>query len=185
MTDVTILLENWRQGDAGALERLTPLVYSELRRLAANRLRMERGGHTLQPTALIHEAYLRLVAQDKADAWQSRGQFFALASHLMRQILVDHARKRNAAKRGGEAAIVPLAEELAAGCVAPSRMEALDEALRELEKFDARKSKVMELKYFGGLDNQEVAAALQVSVPTVVRDCRMAEAWLYRYMTGD
>src|SRR5437667_6912244 len=155
--EVTSLLTQWAKGDRQALDDLTPLVYKELRQLAASNLRKERQGHTLQPTALVHEAYLRLVDQ-KNPSWQNRSHFFGVAARLMRQILVDHARRRNAGKRAGLTV-------------------SLDEAA--LEKFDARKCKAVELRYFGGLSIDEIARSLEVSAVTVRRDLRMAEAWLY------
>jgi len=177
--DVTQLLVEWASGDQQALDKLTPLVYRELRQLAASHLRKERHADTLQPTALVHEAYLRLVYQGRKN-WQNRSHFFAVASQLMRQILVDHARRRQAGKRAGLK--VSLVE---AGSFAPERsrdLVALDNALKELEQLDSRKCKVVELRYFGGLSMDEIAQTLDVSLATVRRDLRMAEAWLRHQM---
>ena len=177
--DVTQLLVEWASGDQQALDKLTPLVYRELRQLAARHLRKERDAHTLQPTALVNEAYLRLVDQSRKN-WQNRSHFFAVASQLMRQILVDHARRRQAGKRAGLK--VSLVE---AGSFAPERsrdLVALDNALKGLEQLDSRKCKVVELRYFGGLSMDEIAQTLDVSPITVRRDLRMAEAWLRHQM---
>jgi RNA polymerase sigma factor (TIGR02999 family) len=178
--DVTALLMEWQHGDAVALERLMPVVYGELQRLAASYLRGERLGHTLQPTALIHEAYLRLVSQ-KTPHFRNRSHFYGVAAHLMRQILVDSARSRNAQKRGtGER--VNLDDVVASSPERPHDIVALDEALSELAKVDDRKCRVIEMRYFGGLTNEEIAEAVGVSVPTVVRDTRFAEAWLRQHL---
>ena len=179
---VTKLLNDWKNGDPEALNRLTPLVYQELRRLADSYLRNERAAQTLQPTALVHDLYLRLVGGELPD-WQSRAHFFGIAAHRMRQILVEHARSRHASKRGGGAEPVTFDEMV---CFAPQRgsdIIALDEALNDLATFDERKCKVIELRYFAGLSMEEVAAALGISVATVGREQRLAEAWLKRYMT--
>jgi RNA polymerase sigma factor (TIGR02999 family) len=176
------LLRRWSDGDSSALDEITPIVYRELRLLADGYLRHERAGHTLQPTELIHEAYLRLV--DQKQKFESRRQFYGVAAHLMRMILVDHARARNRVKRGGGAERVALED---ANLFAPERGEdllAIDEALERLAAFDERKSRAIELRFFGGMSLEEVAAALDVSVPTVVRELRMAEAWLYRELAG-
>ena len=174
--EVTSLLAQWAKGDSQALDDLTPLVYKELRQLAAANLRKERQGHTLQPTALVHEAYLRLVDQ-KTPSWQNRSHFFGMAARLMRQILVDHARRRNAGKRAG--LTVSLDEAVSFQQERNGDIVALDFGLCALEKFDARKCKAVELHYFGGLSIDEIARALEVSPVTVRRDLRMAEAWLY------
>lgn len=179
--DVTRLLADWANGDEGALDKLTPVVYRELRRLAASYLRRERQGHTLQPTALVHEAYIRLVNQ-KNPTWQNRSHFFGVAARMMRQILVDHARRRHAGKRAG--ANVPL-ETARFQLESTGKLIALDAGLTALENIDARKSRAIELRYFGGLSMEEVAQALNVSVVTVRRDLRMAEAWLQREMRGE
>lgn len=190
--DVSGLLRAWRAGEHGALDRLIPLVYQELRSLAAGYLRRERQDHTLEPTAVLHEAYLRLV--DKTHPrWEGRVHFFAVAAQVMRRVLVDHARARQAAKRGGEAVKVPLEEGqtgLAAGpylMVGPDPMAgpdpvllALDEALDRLARLDPRKSQAIELRYFGGLTHDEVARLLGVSTATARLDSRLARAWLSR-----
>ena len=179
--DITDLLLAWRNGDAEALERLTPLVYDELRRLAARYLQRERAGHTLQATALVNEAYLQLIAAPHAD-WQNRAHFIGIAARLMRQILVDHARTRLAEKRGQGAAAVPLDEAVAVPQTQPPDVIALDDALRDLAKFDERKSRIIELRYFGGLSMEEIAEVTGLSVATLRRDLRMAEAWLGRQL---
>jgi RNA polymerase sigma factor (TIGR02999 family) len=176
---VTRLLVEWKRGNKEALDLLTPLVYHELRRLADHYLRDERAAATLQPTALVHEAYLRLVSQGLPD-WESRSHFFGVAANLMRQILVDHARKRNSAKRGSGAEKLSIEQAVS---FAPSRgrdIEALDDALTALAQIDPRKAKVIELRFFGGFSVEETAQALDVSVATVGREQRMAEAWLHR-----
>jgi len=184
-SQVTRLLLDLKNGDPEAVDRLMPIVYEELRRLAAHYLRDERAALTLQPTALVHEAYVRLVAQQMPD-WESRSHFFGVAAHLMRQILVDHARKRRSQKRGGGQAPAALDNVVA---FAPSKSDdlvALDEALTALAAVDARKSKVIELRFFGGLSVEETARALNVSVGTIGREQRMAEAWLHRELSrGD
>ena len=173
--EVTALLERWRSGEAGLLPKIVPLVYADLRRLAARSLRGERPDHTLQPTALVHEAYLRL-AGSRPPALESRDHFLCMSARLMRQILVDHSRRAGAAKRGGDAARVGLDEvEVAAPSV---DLVALDLALDELEARDSRKAQVIELRFFGGFDVREVARLLDISVPTVVADTRFARAWL-------
>jgi RNA polymerase sigma factor (TIGR02999 family) len=177
---VTLLLQRWNAGDESALRDLTPLVYDELRRLADGYLRRERPDHTLQPTALIHEAYLRLIDQNQS--FDSRKHFYGVAAHLMRMILVDHARSRRAGKRGG-------GEKVALDGVnlfSPERhidLLALDEALDRLAKFDERKSRAIELRYFGGLGVEESAEALEISVATMRRELRFAENWLFRQIT--
>lgn len=175
---ITRLLAEWRAGDAQALERLTPIVYHELHRLAAAYLRRERADHTLQPTALIHEAYVRLVDQH-VPAINSRGHFFGLAAHLMRQILVDFARARNAAKRGSGNK-VDLDEAKHLSVAQSDEVLALHEALDRLAAFDARKAQVVELRYFGGFTRDEVAETLGLTLATVKRDLALAEAWLRR-----
>ena len=181
--EVTRLLHDWRDGDRAALEQLTPLVYDELRRLAAHYLRGERTDHTLQGTALVHEAFIRLVGQSDL-ALQSRAHFFGIAARLMRQILVDHARRHGAAKRGGGERDLSIEE---AAVFSPQRaadLVALDEALRELSEFDARKSRIIELRYFGGLSIEEIGEAEGIAVATVRRQMRTAEAWLHREMSS-
>ena len=177
--DVTRLLAEWARGNRQALDHLTPMVYRELRQLAASCLRKERQGHTLQPTALIHEAYLRLVEQKNPD-WQSRSHFFGVAARLMRQILVDHASKRHAGKRAGQR--LSLEEAVSFQHERCEALVALDNGLNALEKLDPRKCKAIELRYFGGLSMDEIARALEVSPVTVRRDLRLAEAWLHHEM---
>lgn len=179
--DVTRLLAEWARGDARALDELTPLVYRELRQIASAYLRKERQPHTLQPTALVNETYLRLVGQAQTD-WESRGHFYGVAARLMRQILVDHARRRKSGKRNG--LHVPLDEAIRFQSQPSSRLLALDSGLTALERFDPRKCRVVELRYFGGLSMEEIATAMAVSPGTVRRDLRIAEAWLHKEMEG-
>jgi RNA polymerase sigma factor (TIGR02999 family) len=179
-TEVSQLLDAWRGGDAAALERLLPLVYDELHALARRQMRGERPDHTLQTTALIHEAYLRLCGADVA--WEGRVHFLAVAAQTMRRILVDHARARSRTKRGGGAAPVTLDDALAAAPDRPDDLLALDEALGRLSALDERKGRAVELHYFGGLTYDETAAALGVSPATIDRELRLAKAWLYREM---
>jgi RNA polymerase sigma factor (TIGR02999 family) len=179
---VTLLLLDVKKGNPGALDRLVPVVYAELHRLAARYLRDEHAAATLQPTALVHEAYMRLVAQDLPD-WECRSHFFGVAAHLMRQILVDHARRHRSRKRGGGAAPVTLNEAFALAQVKSSNILALDDALTALAAVDERKCRVIELRYFGGLTVQETATALGVSIGTIGREQRLAEAWLHRELT--
>ena len=180
---VTGLLQAWSAGNPDAQEELLPLVYKELRRRAAGHLRRDRRGHTLQPTALVHEAYLRLVGQREVD-WQSRAHFFALASRMMRRILVDHARARAAAKRPDGALRVTLDGELASVDPRGCDLLMLDQALSELADLDQRQESIVELCYFGGLTEVEVAGALSISRSTVARELRSAKAWLFRRMTS-
>lgn len=181
--EVTQLLLDWRNGDQGALEKLTALVYDELRWMAARYLRRERSDHTLQATALVNEVYLQLIGQPNAD-WRDRAHFFGIAARLMRQILVDHARAHAAAKRGGGEDALPLNEAIRAPeKTAPDVIaldDALDDALKDLAKHDERKSRIIELRYFGGLSMEEIAEVTGLSVATIRRDLRMAEAWLGR-----
>jgi len=177
--DVTRLLVEWANGHKEALDDLTPLVYKELRRLAASHLRRERNSHTLQPTALVHEAYLRLVDQ-KNPNWQNRSHFFGVASQLMRRILVDHARKRQAAKRAVQS--VSLEGAVSFQKERSGELLTLDASLTALEKLDPRKGRAVELRYFGGLSMEEIAQILDVSAVTVRRDLKMAKAWLSREM---
>jgi len=177
--EVTQLLAAWAKGNQRALDDLTPLVYKELRRLAASCLRKEHRSHTLQPTALVHEAYLRLVNQ-KTPNWQSRSHFYGVAARLMRQILVDYARHRQAGKRIN--ANAPLEQAVSFEDKRSGSLMALDSSLKALEKVDPRKCRAIELRYFGGLSTAEIAHALDVSQVTVRRDLRMAEAWLHREM---
>jgi RNA polymerase sigma factor (TIGR02999 family) len=180
--EVTELLEAWQHGDAGARERLLPLVYDELRRVARARLRRERPDHTLQATALVHEAYLRLIGPGEATP-RNRVQLFGMAARLMREILVDYARRKAALKRGGPATKVSL-DGVAAPEVAIVDILALDEALSELSARDARLCQVVELKFFAGLTIDETATALQVSVATVERDWTVARAWLHQWLAS-
>jgi RNA polymerase sigma factor (TIGR02999 family) len=179
MDDVTALLAKWRRGDKSALDALVPLVYEELRRVAHARLRGERPGHQLQTTALVHEAYLRLIDVDRMVV-DSRTHFFALAARLMRQVLVDSARRERADKRGGGATMLTLDQVRSAG-VSPNVVDvlALDAALDDLAALDERLCRVVELKYFAGLTIDEAAAALNVAAATVERDWAVAKAWLY------
>jgi RNA polymerase sigma-70 factor (ECF subfamily) len=180
--NVTQLLRDWSHGDQAALSQLMPVVYEELRRLGASWLRRERPGHTLEPTALIHEAYLRLIDQDHPE-WESRTHFFGIASRLMRQILVQHARRRATAKRGGEQQKVSLDEVLVYSPERASQLVALDEALSGLAAMDERKCRIVEMRHFGGLTSEEIAQELDISVATVGREVRIAEAWLNREMS--
>ena len=183
--EVTRLLLDWRNGDEGALERLTPLVYAELRRLARRYMRGEREGHTLDGTALVHEAYLRLAGGGGPE-WQNRAHFFGVAARLMRQILVEHARRHHADKRGGGERAVPLEESAIFTPARAAGLVALDEALQALARLDPRKSRIVELRYFGGLQIEEIGEVERLSVATVRRQMRMAEAWLHREMSqGD
>jgi RNA polymerase sigma factor (TIGR02999 family) len=177
--EVTLLLAEWAKGNRKALDELSPLVYRELRQLAASYLRKERLGHTLQPTALVHEAYLRLVHQSCPN-WQNRSHFYGVAARLMRQILVDHARRKGAGKRAGIR--IPLDQAVSFQPGRSRDLIALDAGLTALEKTDPRKCKAVELHYFGGLSTEEIAQALEVSAMTVRRDLRMAEAWLHQEM---
>jgi RNA polymerase sigma-70 factor (ECF subfamily) len=176
--DVTSLLKKLADGNQEAAGELIPIVYRELHRLAVSHLRRERRDHTLQPTALVHEAYMRLVVQRKAD-WQGRAHFFAVASNLMRRILVDYARRQLRAKRGGRQTKLSLDEVVLLSPECPDIMLALDECLTRLEKLDARQSRIVELRYFGGLTVDEAAAILGVSPTTVRREWTSAKAYLY------
>jgi RNA polymerase sigma factor (TIGR02999 family) len=177
--EVTQILHDWSGGDANAPERLMPFVYDELRRLARILLARERVGHTLQPTALVNEAYLRLVDQTRVN-WQNRSHFYGIAASMMRRVLIDHARAHTTGKRGGSAIRLSLddvqipIEERAAGLLA------LDEALARLTLMDERKSRIVELRFFGGLSDEEIAEVLGISVRTVLRDWKTAKLWLYR-----
>lgn len=175
--DVTGLLADWSRGDRRALGVLLPLVYAELRRIAARQLRRERDGHTLQPTALVHEAYLRLVAQRTVD-WQGRAHFYGVAAQVMRRILVDHARRQAATKRGNDAQRVPLDEAAETAAVDQIPVLLLDHALGRLEKLDPGLARIVELRAFGGLTIDEAAHVLDVSPTTAKRDWRTAKAWL-------
>ena len=177
--EVTRLLLRLTEGESTALEDLLPLVYAELRRLAASYLRRERVGHTLQPTALVHEAYLRLIDQTQV-RWQNRAHFFGVAAQMMRRILVDYARSQQAEKRGGEFQKISLDERIdVSGQDSDLDLVALDDALNRLAEIDPQKSKIVEMRFFGGLSVEETAEVLGVSVPTVKRHWRLAKAWLY------
>lgn len=180
--EITPLLLRWSQGDEVALSLLLPVVYQELHRLAQSYLRRERSDHTLQPTALINEAYLRLVKQD-APEWQSRSHFFGVAARLMRQILVEHARAHAAEKRGGDIAELPLDEAWQYSNEKAAELVALDDALIVLAKFDERKVRIVELRYFGGMSLEETATALGLSIATINNETRLARAWLHRELS--
>lgn len=179
---VTDLLVRWRQGDSAAREALVPLVYDELRRIARRCLSGQRSDHTLQPTALVHEAYLRLVRQESVP-WQDRSHFFAVAAQMMRQILVDHARRRRAAKRGGGAMTVVLDLEAPSTKGAVIDLIALDDAMRRLASLDARQCQIVELRFFGGLSIEETAQMMEVSPATAKREWATARVWLHRVMS--
>src|SRR5690349_24264149 len=178
-SELTNLLDNWKRGDPDALEKLTPLIYDELRRIAHRYARRERNDHTLQTTALINEAYVRLAGGQSPD-WQNRQHFFAVTAQVMRHILLDHARRRRALKHGGDGQQVSPSEAEAMTHERPAALIALDDALEALAALDGRKSQVVQLRYFGGLSLEETAAALGVSLMTVRRDWRAAKAWLYK-----
>jgi len=182
--EVTALLRAWAAGQPGAADRLVPVIYQQLRRRAAAYLRVERHNHTLQPTALVHEAYLRLLDQQDV-AWQNRAQFFGVASQMMRRILVDHARRRNMYKRSGQWLRVSLDGDLPPGAAPDFDVLALDELLIRLAAFDPRKSRVVEMRYFGGLSVEETAGVLDVAPRTVEREWRAARAWLYSQLTRE
>ncbi|HKH74026.1 MAG TPA: sigma-70 family RNA polymerase sigma factor [Vicinamibacterales bacterium] len=179
---VSRLLKAWGRGDLHARDDLVPVVYGELQRRAGAYLRRERPDHTLQPTALVHEAFMRLMGQDRV-AWQNRAHFFAMAAQMMRRILIDHARERQAAKRLGAGMKVMLDDRI--GAVQPRECEliALDQALVELTRLDPRQGQIVELRYFGGLSEQEVGEVLSISRATVSREWQTARAWLYRRIT--
>ena len=179
---ITRLLVDWEKGDQAAMEKLMPLVYSELRRLATNYLRRERAGHTLQPTALVNEAYLKLVDQRNA-RWQNRAHFFGIAAQLMRRILVDHARQRQAVKRGGQDQ-QRLSITSAETVIKQPQIDllALNEAMNELAQLDPQQSRIVELKFFGGLSIEEIAEVLSIGHATVERDWKMARAWLRKQL---
>jgi RNA polymerase sigma factor (TIGR02999 family) len=183
--DVTGLLVDWNNGDQQALERLTPLIYDELHGLAAHYLRRERRDHTLQATALVHEAFVRLIDQRRVQ-WRNTVHFKALAAQMMRRVLVDHARSHRYQKRGGGARKLSLDElgEISAGRQQPDVVE-VHEALDELTAMDPELGRIVELRFFGGLTSDEIAEAVGVSIPTVTRRWRMARAWLYRHLGGE
>ncbi|MEE4163004.1 MAG: ECF-type sigma factor [Woeseiaceae bacterium] len=180
-SDVTQLLNRWTDGDDAALEQVTPLVYDELKRIANGVFARESNGHTLQPTALVHEAYAKLVDVDVT--WQDRAHFYALAARMMRRLLVNHAKARNAGKRGGGALRVTLYEDAVGMHDADEDVIALDAALAELASFDERKARVLEAHYFGGLTQPETAAVLGISESTVRREERVAKAWLRKRLS--
>ena len=181
--EITQLLAKWSDGNQAALDELYPLVYEELHRLARRYMSRERKGHTLQTTALINEAYVRLVDQRNVQ-WANRSHFFAISAQIMRRILIDHARRHAYAKRGGGARQVSLDETAAVIQDNLSEFLRLDEALTSLAQLDPRRSQVVELRYFGGLNNEEIADVLKISENTVIRDWNMARAWLYRQLSG-
>ncbi|HEX8288633.1 MAG TPA: sigma-70 family RNA polymerase sigma factor [Pyrinomonadaceae bacterium] len=177
--EITRLLLDWGNGNKAALDELMPIVYDELRRLAKHYMRGQRAGHTLQTTALVNEAYLRLIDSSRVN-WQNRTHFFAISAQMMRRILVDFARIRNSQKRGGENVKVTFDEQIEVPVENETNLIALDEALENLAKLNLRQSQIVELRYFGGLSEEEIAAALKISVRTVRRDWSVARAWLYR-----
>lgn len=181
---VTQLLCDWRSGDEQALEKLIPLIQPELQRLAHHYMSRERAGHTLQTTALVDDAYLRL-ADNSHPEWQNRAHFFAAAAQLMRRIMVDHARRRQAQKRGGGAVMVALDEATAASESRAAELLELDEAMEKLAIFDRRKADVVEMRYFGGLTMEEIAEVLKIHVNTVTRDWTAARAWLFATLSGE
>lgn len=181
--EFTILLQRWSEGDEAALGTLTPIVYDELRRLARSHFARERGGNTLQPTELVSEAYLKLVGQ-KPNQWQGRAHFYGIASRVMRQILIERARSRGAIKRGAGEKPIALDEAIRSADSRGDLVLALDDALLELAKIDERKSRLIEMKYFGGLTGEELTEALGISLSTVGRECRLAEAWLHKYLSA-
>jgi len=179
--EVTELLRQWRDGDKQALDRLTPLVYDELHRLAHHYIRGERPAHTLQTTALVNEAYLRLVEQQDVE-WESRAHFFAVSAQVMRHILVDYARRYTSAKRGKDFLRVEFNDEISSTCERAEELVALDDAMKALQEIHPRPSTVVELRYFGGLTNKQASEVLKVSEATIERDWRFAKAWLYRQL---
>jgi RNA polymerase sigma factor (TIGR02999 family) len=181
---VTKLLIQAEQGDHAALDEILPLVYGELRRLANFHLSKERPDHTLQPTALVHEVYLRLVDQQHVN-WKNRAQFFGLAAEMMRRILTNHARDRAAGKRGGKSERVSLSKVPGSTEMKDIELIALDDALKQLSAMDPRKSRIVELKFFSGLTTEEIAEILQISIATVRREWAIARAWLYRWVKGN
>lgn len=184
MADVTQLLAAWSRGEDGAFEALVPLVYDDLHKRAHHHLRRERPGHTLQTTGLVHEAYLKLVHQDRAD-WKTRGQFLGVASQVMRRILVDAARERLAAKRGGGEVAITLDDSIAADGGTPAvDILALNDALERLAAMDPRQARIVELRYFAGLNVEDTAAALDLSTGTVKREWSSARAWLFKQLRG-
>jgi RNA polymerase sigma factor (TIGR02999 family) len=181
---ITAQLIAWNNGDAAALDEVIRAVYQELRRMADRYLRQERPGHTLQPTALVHEAWLRLIDQTQVN-WQNRAQFFGVAAQMMRRILVDHAKTKHREKRGGVAITLPLDAVMNLSQGRAADLVALDDALTSLAELDARKCRVVELRFFGGLSVEEIAEVLNVSPQTVLRDWKLAKAWLYQAIRHD
>jgi RNA polymerase sigma factor (TIGR02999 family) len=177
--EITALLDDWGRGDRAALDKLTPLVYAELRRIARRQMSHERDGHTLQATALVNEAFIRISGQENF-SWQNRAHFYAVCAQVMRHILIDHARAQQRDKRGGGAIHVSLDEAAVLAAGQETDFLALDDALRALEAFDPRKGRIVELRYFAGLGIEETAEVLQISPTTVRREWRRAKAWLYR-----
>jgi len=182
--DITQLLVDWSNGDQQALHHLMPVVYGELRRLAAIYLHRERPGHTLQPTALVHEAYLRLVDQRRVE-WRNRAHFLAVAAQLLRRILVDYARAKQTAKRGAGEIALSFNEAIAAGAEQNLDLVALDDALSALEQLDPQQSRIVELRFFAGVSIEETAESLGISPATVKRDWAVARAWLFRRLSGE
>ena len=180
--EITEQLIAWSNGDAAALDKLIPVVYKELRRMAYQYLRREGLSHSLQPTALVHEAYLRLIDQTKVE-WQNRAHFFGVAAQMMRRILIDHAKTKRRLKRGGAAIKVSLDDNVNISQERAAELIALDDALQELAQMDERKSRIVELRYFGGLSVDETAEVLGISDKTVMRDWNLAKAWLYQQLT--
>ena len=182
--EITQMLLELTDGNHDAVDHILPHIYDELRRLASSYLRRERSNHTLQPTALVHEAYMKLIDQTRV-RWQNRAHFFGIAAQVMRRILMDYARKHTAEKRGGDAEVLPIEEEiLIVSHDKSAELIALDDALRQLAAMDERKAKIVELRYFGGLSIEETAEVLGLSVPTINREWRMAKAWLYSEIGG-
>ncbi|HTS28040.1 MAG TPA: sigma-70 family RNA polymerase sigma factor [Bryobacteraceae bacterium] len=182
--DVTQLLIEWRDGDRSALDRMMPLVYDELRMIAGRFLRREHSNPTLQSTALVHEAYLRLVDQNRSN-WENRAHFLGVAATIIRNILVDHARARKSAKRGGEAPALVLDEALAIPAKRDVELVALDDALTSLSRLDPQQGKIVELRFFGGLSIEETAEVLGISASTVKRDWLLAKTWIFRAIAGE
>lgn len=181
--EVTQLLSDARQGAPGAHDQLFSIVYNELRRIAANYMRRERADHTLQATALVHEAYMQLVDQTRVN-WQSRAHFFGVAAQLMRRILVDHARNQGAQKRGGNAQVLSIEDNIGIASIPEVAFDELDEALNRLQALDADQAKLVELRFFGGLTVEEAAEVMGISTATVEREWRMARAWLHNQLTA-
>ena len=180
---ITHALQDLAKGDQSALDRLMPLVYAELRKLAGHYLRQERDGHTLQPTALVHEAYFRLIGENQPE-YQNRSHFLGIAAHAMRQILIDHARTRNAVKRGGGQAVFSIDECMDAPLERPSALIQVDDALKALEQHDPRKAQLVEMRFFGGMTAEESAEVLNLPVQKIRAELRIAQAWLKRELNN-